>query len=206
MKCLVINCAMNELGKIRELVQAISAFSKVVEIRFRDINAYYEVAGDIDAVVLSGSKARIVEASHRDHFKETVELIKRVDVPKLGICYGYQLVCWSLGSQMASLKEPVLGRFEDVRILETDDLFQGFKKYQIAHLAQSHNDYVEKYSVDSAGLVLLADSPSCEVEAVKHRKSAFYGVQFHPERTKIGDQVCSEGQTIIKNFFNIVRK
>jgi GMP synthase (glutamine-hydrolysing) len=181
-------------------------FSKVAEVRFRDINAYYEVAGDVDAVILSGSKARIVEASHRDCYKEIVELIKRIDIPKLGICFGYQLVCWSLGCQVASLKEPVIDRFEGVRVLETDDLFQGLKKHQIVLLAQSHNDYVVKDSIVSAGFVLLADSPSCEVEAVKHRKSGFHGVQFHPERTKIGNKVHSEGQTIIKNFFDVVRK
>ncbi len=197
---------MNKLGKIQELVQTMSTFSKVAEVRFRDINPYYEVAGDIDAVVLSGSKARIVEASHRNHFKETVELLKRIDIPKLGICFGYQMVCWSLGCQVASLREPVIDKFEDVRVLETDDLFQGFKKRQIVHLVQSHNDYVVKDSIDSAGLILLADSPSCEVEAVKHKKSAFYGVQFHPERIRISDQVYSEGLTIIKNFLNIVRK
>lgn len=204
---MVVNCSMNRQGEIGELIKAVGTFSEFAEIRFRDINADYEVARDIDAVVLSGSKARIVEAPHRKLFKETVELIKRLDRPKLGICYGYQLVCWSLGCKVASLAEPVIDRFENVRVLEADEIFQGFEEYQTVLLAQSHNDYVVKNSLDSAGFVLLADSSSCEVEAVKHRNGAFYGVQFHPERTKIKNRVCREGHTIIKNFFrNIVKR
>ena len=47
---------------------------------------------------------------------------------------------------------------------------------------------------------LLADSLSCEVEAVKHKSEPFYGVQFHPERINVKSESHSEGHRVIENF------
>lgn len=190
-----------------ELVRTIQQFSECTTTQFRDIHDGYEVEKDIDAVVLGGSKARIVNASHRNMFKGTIDLIKRIDLPTFGICYGYQLLCWALGCGVTSLDEPVIDRFEGIRVVEVNDIFVGFEEHQIISLAQSHYDCVIKDSLDLADLVLLADSQSCEVEAVKHKHNPFYGVQFHPERTKIKGQTNLEGHKIIENFYkNVVKR
>jgi len=60
-------------------------------------------------------------------------------------------------------------------VLEVDEIFAGYEVNQKITLAQSHNDYIKKDSIDAAGFLLLADSPSCEVEAVKHKRYPFYG-------------------------------
>lgn len=52
----------------------------------------------------------------------------------------------------------------------------------------------------SAGFEVLANSASCEVEAIKHIEHCFYGIQFHPERSG------AIGETIFRNFFDIVRE
>ncbi len=107
---------------------------------------------------------------------------------------------------MASLAEPVTGRFEEVRIVEIDEIFAGFE-YLAIPLAQSHYDYVLEESLGPAGLVLLATSNSCEVEAVRHRHVPFYGVQFHPERITIRGRTHPEGHQIIENFFrNVIKR
>lgn len=206
-RSLVVNCSMNRRAKIEELLGTIRRFSQYTTVQFRDIKSGYKVEKDIDAVVLSGSKARIVKPSHRDMFKVTVDFINRLDLPIFGICYGYQLLCWALGCGVASLAEPVIDRFEGVRIVEADEIFAGFDEHQTILLAQSHYDYVMKDSLDSARLVLLADSRSCEVEAIKHKHKPFYGVQFHPERIKIKGQTSLEGHKIIENFYkNVVKR
>ena len=206
-KSLVINCSLNRRAKIKELLTTIGKYSGCTTVQFRDVHAGYEVEKDIDAVVLSGSKARIVNTIHRDMFKETIDLINRLHRPTLGICYGYQLICWSLGCEVASLAEPVIDRFEGVRVVEVDDIFAGFEENQIIPLAQSHYDFVRKGSLDLAGLILLADSQSCEVEAVKHRHDMFYGVQFHPERINIKGHTSLAGHKVLENFFkNVVKR
>ncbi|NIO37671.1 hypothetical protein GTO27_08200 [Candidatus Bathyarchaeota archaeon] len=206
-KSLVINCSLDRRANIEELLGTIKKFSDCITVRFGDIRAGYEIEKDVDAVVLSGSKARIVNPSHRDMFKVTVDLIHHLETPILGICYGHQLLCWSLGCEAASLTEPMIDRFEQVRILEVDEIFAGFEEHKTIPLAQSHYDYVMKDSLDSARLVLLADSRSCEVEAIKHKHKPFYGVQFHPERTVINGHTFLEGHRVVENFFkNVVKR
>ncbi len=207
MKSLVINCSKNKHAKLEELLKAIKKFSDCTVIHFGDLYIGFEIDENLDAVVISGSAARIVKPSDRDMFKGTVDLIRRLDLPIFSICYGHQLLCWSLGAGVDFLAEPVKDRFERVRIVEVDEIFAGFDKHQTIPLAQSHYDYVLRESLDQAGLVLLADSNSCEVEAVRHKHNPFYGVQFHPERIDIKGQSYPEGHKVIENFYrNVVKR
>ncbi|MGA3289612.1 MAG: gamma-glutamyl-gamma-aminobutyrate hydrolase family protein [Candidatus Bathyarchaeia archaeon] len=173
-------------------------------MRFRNISPNFEIGKDIDAIVLSGSAARIVKSAHRHMFKETVNLIKKA-LPLFSICYGHKLLCWSLGASVASHPAEI-ERFETIKILDFDELFTGFEKNQTIPLVQHHHDYVTKESLQEADLVLLASSESCEVEAIKHRCKPFYGVQFHPERIKINNEKHYEGISIIENFYKNVGK
>jgi len=194
-------------SEIRRLLEAIKKFSEFTTIQFRNLHAGYQVGKDTDAVIISGSEARIVNPFHRDMFAETVNLIKHLDLPIFSICYGHQLLCWSLGASVASFAEPVKDRFEKVRIIEVDEIFEGFEKHQTIPLAQWHYDYVSKERLDQVDLVLLADSNSCEVEAIKHKHNPFYGVQFHPERIHIKGQSHLEGYKVIENFYsNVVKR
>jgi GMP synthase-like glutamine amidotransferase len=205
-KSLIVNCYLNP-SKIETLLKAIKKFSDYTVIQFGDLDANYQVGKDIDAVIISGSKARIVNPSHRDMFKETVNLIKHLGLPIFSVCYGHQLLCWSLGATVASFAKPIKDRFEKVRIIEVDEIFAGFEKYQTIPLAQWHYDYVLKENLNQADLVLLADSTSCEVEAVKHKHKPFYGVQFHPERINIKGESHLEGYKVIENFYkNVIKR
>lgn len=206
MKSLVVNCSLDRKSRIEQLLGAIRKFSQFDIVRFEDVHTGYEVGGDIDAIILSGSKARIVDSSDRDRFKGIIDLVKRIDLPAFGICYGHQLLCWSLGAKVAS-HQIEIEQFEEIRIVEFDEIFAGFEKSQTIPLAQHHNDYVVKASLQEAKLILLADSRSCEVEAIKHQCKPFYGFQFHPERIKINNKIQREGLRIIENFYkNIVKR
>ena len=72
---------------------------------------------------------------------------------------------------------------------------------QTVPFAECHNDYVLKDGLEGAGFNLLADSASCEVEAVKHKDRLFFGVQFHPERITVGNETYPEGHKIFDNFY-----
>jgi len=205
-KSLIVNCSLN--SRINEvLLEAFRKFSECSVIQFTDVDARYQVDESIDAVVLSGSAARIVNPSHRAMFEGTVDLIKTCKLPIFGICYGHQLLCWAFGAKVGSLARPVSNRFEKVRIVEMDEIFAGFSQEQTIPLAEWHYDYVLKESLDQAGMTLLADSLSCEVEAIKHKGKPLYGVQFHPERINIEGETHREGYRVIENFFkNAVKR
>jgi anthranilate synthase component 2 len=199
---LVVNCSLkNTTNDV--LLNAIEKFSYCKFVSFRDITVDYKIDKSINAVVLSGSAARVVAPSHRAKFEGTVNLIKKCSIPILGICFGHQLLCWVFGAKVDSLNQPVLDRFEKINAIADDKLFEG-----ISHpvMAENHYDYVLKNSLKKAGFILLADSASCEVEAVKHKSLPFYGVQFHPERVKVKDEVQADGHKLLDNFFKNVIK
>jgi GMP synthase (glutamine-hydrolysing) len=202
-----VNCSISRRAKLEELVRAIEKFSECRSVKFRDIDANYEVGKDIDAVILSGSKARIVDESQRNKFKHVTDLIKCLDLPLLGICYGHQLLCTSFGCEVGALDQEVKNKFEEVNIIKDDEIFSGLGTSPTRlSFIESHYDYVKRDSLNEAGFVLLADSRSCEVEAVRHKSRPFYGVQFHPERIKINGDTHPEGHKLIENFYNNVVK
>jgi GMP synthase-like glutamine amidotransferase len=204
-KTLLVNCSFS--GRVSEdLFKVVNHFSEVTVVSYKDVTEDYRVAKDIDAVVLSGSAARIVQASDRIQFESVERLIKECSVPLLGICFGHQLLCWTFGAEVGSLPKQVASRFEQVRVTISDELFAGFKEGQTVPLAENHYDYVLKDSLIGAGFTLLADSASCEVEAVKHATKPFYGVQFHPERITIKDETHPEGHRIIENFYKTLKQ
>lgn len=191
--------------KIDELLSAISPFALYEVIPFHQVKTDYEIRPNIKAVVLSGSEARIVNNEDRSRYSGVSQLIENVDLPLLGICYGHQLMCLTHGAEVDVLENSAMDFFESVRLLIDDPIFKGFRVGEDLSLAETHNDYVKKKSLSQAGLVLLADSSSCEVEAVKHMIKPFYGVQFHPEKTQIKDQQKKEGLKIISNFCRFLK-
>jgi GMP synthase-like glutamine amidotransferase len=201
-----VNCYSDSL-EVNELRQAISKFSPSKVVSYEKISSGYKVDQDIAAVVISGSEARIVKAADKAKFMGVLELIQSCMLPILGICFGHQLLCSAFGAKTASLTQPVIDRFESVNIIQSGDIFARFRLAQTVPLAQYHYDYVQRYSLQDAGFLLLADSASCEVEAVKHRTNLFYGVQFHPERMTIGNETHPEGHEVIENFYvNVVKR
>jgi GMP synthase-like glutamine amidotransferase len=204
-RTLLVNCSYT--GKVSEdLFKAVGQFSEITVASFKNIVANFQITRDIDAIVLSGSAARIVQASDRGKFENVEQLIRNCSLPLLGICFGHQILCWALGAEVGPLPNQVASRFEEVRIIRSNEIFAGFKQGQTILLAENHYDYVLKDSLDDAGFTLLADSASCEVEAVKHNCKPFFGVQFHPERIAINNQTHPDGHHIIENFYKIVKE
>jgi GMP synthase (glutamine-hydrolysing) len=205
-KSLIVNCSLNDTIS-KDLLVTVKKFNECKAVNFRDIDKGGQIAKEFDAVVIGGSAARIVQASDRAKFEKVETLIKNCNVPLLGICFGHQLLCWAFGAEVGSLPHQVANQFEGIKVIQVGEIFAGFKEQQTIPLAENHFDYVLKDSLDSAGFLLLADSSSCEVEAVKHITKPFYGVQFHPEHITIKSEKHSEGHAIIQNFYrNVVKR
>jgi GMP synthase (glutamine-hydrolysing) len=204
-KTLVVNCSLKT--KSEALVEAVGKFSECRVVNFGEVERDFHFEPSVDAVVISGSAARIVTPADRDMFRGVGNLIRNCELPILGICYGHQLLCWTFGAKVGSLNKPALECFERVHVTKTDVLFSGFEKADGIPLSENHYDYVLKDGLSEAGFLLLADSASCEVEAVRHGSKPFYGVQFHPERVTVKGKTHVEGHKVIENFFsNVVKR
>jgi GMP synthase (glutamine-hydrolysing) len=110
-------------------------------------------------------------------------------VPVLGICYGMQLACLSLGSRVIASKDREFGRTE-LTIGNGSPLFRGVPKRTSVWM--SHGDKVETASRE---FEVLAATRTCANAAVRHRSLPIYGVQFHPEVAH-----TPQGGRILRNF------
>jgi GMP synthase (glutamine-hydrolysing) len=110
-------------------------------------------------------------------------------IPVLGICYGMQLACQALGSQVIPSSHREFGRAH-CHIQEADGLFAEVPQETVVWM--SHGDQVEAVNGD---FETLASTDTCPAAAVRHCRRPIYGIQFHPEVSH-----TPYGSRILRNF------
>lgn len=177
-----------------------SQYAQLIARRVRDQHVYCEIVRhDIRAeqvrnrrpsgLILSGGPASVYEtgAPHCD------PEIFRLGIPVLGICYGMQLACETLGGKVESNPSREFGRARCV-VADHSDLFAGLPDQ--LDVWMSHGDQVARVSDE---FVPIASTSSCPIAAVRHRELSVYCLQFHPEVTH-----TPLGGTILHNFLTII--
>ena len=96
-------------------------------------------------------------------------------VPVLGICYGMQFMCHSLGGQVSPCDKSEYG-VVDTRLTGESRFFGDLDKAQ--RVLMSHTDYV---SAAPEGFVVTAQTRLCPAAAMECPQRNLYAVQFHPE-------------------------
>jgi GMP synthase (glutamine-hydrolysing) len=179
-----------------------SQYSQLIARRVREHNVYSEIfRADITAkqlrqlpmkgLILSGGPASVYSKDAPKCDRKIFEL----GLPILGICYGMQLGCKILGSQVIPAQRREYGR-TTLSIIDKSDLFANLP--DSITVWASHGDQVSKLGDD---FVTLATTETCPYAAVRHREKNFFGVQFHPEVAH-----TPQGPAILKNFlYNICR-
>jgi GMP synthase (glutamine-hydrolysing) len=173
-----------------------SQYIQLIARRVREQNVFSQICpANISAdklkqmavmgIILSGGPASVRDKNAPLCDKKIFSL----GVPILGICYGMQLGCQILGSEVVAAQVREYGR-SNLEIFDKTDLFSGLPD-EITVWA-SHGDQVGKLSDD---FTKLAQTETCPFAAVRHKKIKFYGVQFHPEVSH-----TPKGTQILKNF------
>jgi len=152
---------------------------------------------DLDVAILTGSNFMLAKADTRMVFQQEMDLVRRVDLPFLGICFGHQLIGAAYGSKVVDLGHTVRD-FKEVRRLGNDPLFDGLPS--LIKVSESHRQILNSVP---EGFRNLAESATSSIEAIVHESRPIYGVQFHPERT---DEKHPHGRTILQNFLKIAAK
>jgi len=147
----------------------------------------------VDGLVLSGGAPRIGTEAMK--LGNTADILDRADFPILGICVGMQYIALHFGGKADSAEIPEYGAV-DITVDEPDDILAGIKSPFKAW--ESHNDEVKVLPKEFA---CLAHSENCRVQAFKHKKKPYYGLQFHPEV-----EHTEQGSDMFKNFVEICRK
>jgi GMP synthase (glutamine-hydrolysing) len=150
-----------------------------------------------DLVIMTGSNFMLSKSDTKTVFQEEMDMIKNLDLPFLGICFGHQLIGAAYGVEIADLGETVRA-FKEVKLLDDDPLFEGLPR--TIKVSESHRQALKELPSDFRH---LAESSTSRIEAIAHKTRLIYGVQFHPERS---DDKDPHGRTIIQNFLKLVAK
>ncbi len=171
-------------------------YNQLIARRVRECNVYCEVLPHTTSleklkeknpkgIIFTGGPNSVYdeESPHYD------KAIFSLGIPILGICYGSQLMAWSLGGTVETAPVSEYGHTE-VCVDPTDILFDGVSPKTVCWM--SHTDYIASVP---QGFRITAHTPVCPVAAMSFPERKLYAVQFHPEvmHTK-------EGMKMLSNF------
>jgi len=195
MRTLIIDNYLPNSPQIEYLYNIIKDVTvHTVEVRdYSSINIAEDFK-NYDVIMLSGSQRKLSEPGNFEYYTNEMEFLRNTQKPVLGICFGHQLISLTFGEQVVDIGHKIDGYYV-VRKLQNDELFEGLGEKFLVR--KSHEEIVQSIPYD---FNLLADSPGCPIEAIKHRILPVYGVQFHPERF---DDKHPAGIAILENFFKL---
>lgn len=168
-------------------------YSRLIARRVREQNVYCEVLPHSASaetirekspigVILSGGPSSVYAPG-----APTVDpALFALGIPVLGICYGCQLIAYTLGGKV----EPDGGAREYGKAETTfdreDALFSKIPETSVTWM--SHGDYISRLP---EGFRSVATTDVCPTAAIACEAKRFYGVQFHPEvrHTQYGSEL-----------------
>ncbi|MGN0435802.1 MAG: glutamine-hydrolyzing GMP synthase [Wujia sp.] len=171
-------------------------YNQLIARRVRECNVYAEVHPytlslerikemNPKGIIFTGGPNSVYADESPRYQKEIYEL----GIPILGICYGSQLMSYTLGGEVATAPVSEYGRTE-VDVDTSSDIFDGVLEKTICWM--SHTDYIAKAP---EGFKVIATTPVCPVAAMECVEKKLYATQFHPEVMH-----TEEGQKMLSNF------
>jgi GMP synthase (glutamine-hydrolysing) len=177
-----------------------SQVTQLIGRRVREANVYCEIRPytiTLDAIkefepkgiILSGGPSSV----HDDKAPQITEGIFELGLPILGICYGQQQMCNTLGGTVENSNHREFGR-AFIQASETSPLLptcwnDSATEHQVW---MSHGD---KVTALPKGFKTIASTESCEFAVIANEDKRFYGTQFHPEVVH-----TPEGAEFLSNF------
>ncbi len=126
----------------------------------------------------------------------SVDVIKQIDKPILGVCLGHQSIAYAFGGEIIRAKNLMHGKTSQIEVIVEDDIFKDLpKKFRVTryHSLVANPDKLPKCIIPTS--FSLDDG---EIMSLRVKDRPIYGVQFHPE------SIMSEyGKEIIDNFLKI---
>ena len=184
-------------GLRKELVLVLdfgSQYSQLIARRVREQNVYCQIVRhNVTAervrelaplgLIFSGGPSSVYENGAPRCDPKLFEL----GIPVLGICYGMQLACHTLGGQVDHSTQREFGPAK-CQVTAHGGLFNDLPNE--IDVWMSHGDQVRHASDD---FLPLARTVICTIAAVRHRTLPVYGLQFHPEvtHTPLGGKILA---------------
>lgn len=160
-------------------------YNQLIARRVRECNVYCEIlpyTTDIERIKEISPKGIIFTGGPNSVYDETsphyTPEIFKLGIPILGICYGCQLMAYSLGGVVTSATDNSSSEYgkTDTSYDTEDILFKYITGNGITWM--SHRDYISEVP---EGFTVTATTAVCPTAAMSYPDKKLYGVQFHPE-------------------------
>ncbi len=171
-------------------------YNQLIARRVRQTNVYSEVlpfttpldvlaSDEVKGIIFTGGPNSVYDPKS-PHIDEKIFSLGK---PILGICYGCQLMAYTLGGEVANRGNTEYGNIE-ISIHASSLLTKDVP--EISDVFMSHNDEV---TLLPEGFKCLASSKHCQNAIFANEERKLYATQFHPE---VEHSVY--GQKMIENF------
>lgn len=171
-------------------------YNQLIARRVRDLNVYCDLmpcdmsVEEIKAyqpigIIFTGGPNSVYDERSPHISKEILEL----GIPVLGICYGCQLIAYTLGGTVEHAEKSEYGR-RTFSFCKDSPLSEGIPTESECWM--SHTDHVTKVP---DGFEVLGVTESCPVTVYGNIQKKIYGIQFHPEVVH-----SQYGNQMLKNF------
>ncbi|MBR1483856.1 MAG: glutamine-hydrolyzing GMP synthase [Ruminococcus sp.] len=160
-------------------------YNQLIARRVRECRVYCEILPytvDIEkiksiapkGIIFTGGPNSVYDTSSPHYNPEIFHL----GIPILGICYGCQLMSYTLGGEVVSATDDAVSEYGKTLTSYSPDniLFKNLPEQGISWM--SHRDYISKVP---EGFSVTATTAHCPVAAMADDARKLYGVQFHPE-------------------------
>ena len=174
-------------------------YNQLIARRVRECGVYCEVksyktpideikAKNPKGIIFTGGPNSVYDEKSPHIGKEIFEL----GVPVLGICYGCQLMAYTLGGKVSSCVTSEYGKTETFYD-NSSLLFRKLPEKAVSWM--SHTDFVSEIP---EGFKVTAHTADCPAAAYENAEKKLYAVQFHPEvnHTENG---CKMIDSFVKN-------
>ena len=156
-------------------------YNQLIARRVRECNVYCEVMSYKNSIekikeknpvgiIFTGGPNSVYDEKSPHYDKAIFEL----GIPILGICYGSQLMAYTLGGHVDTAPVSEYGKTEITT--SESKLFENVDKNTVVWM--SHTDYIDKIP---EGFKITAYSNDCPCAAYEDEEKKLYAVQYHPE-------------------------
>lgn len=160
-------------------------YNQLIARRVRECNVYCEVMPctvplekikekNPVGIIFTGGPNSVYDEQSPHISKEIFEL----GIPILGICYGSQLMAYTLGGEVSKCTTSEYGKTETYYD-KNSVIFGAIDELPEKEISwMSHTDYISKVP---DGFTITAHTDNCPVAAMENKEKKLYAVQFHPE-------------------------
>ena len=126
----------------------------------------------------------------------SVDVIKKINKPILGVCLGHQSIAYAFGGEIIRAKNLMHGKTSEIEITKGNTLFN--KLPNSFRVTRYHSLVVNKENLPKNLIPTSYSLDDNEIMSLRVKDKPIFGVQFHPE------SIMSEyGKEIIDNFLKL---